>query len=75
MILRSILVQRVRLDVRIYVLITSCDPLRVYIFNNGLVRQCREKYQTPSKENSVSSADRLLLATRSLISSRVEQCI
>lgn len=38
-------------DLRIYVLITSCDPLRVFLFNDGLVRMSTEKYQNPSEAN------------------------
>lgn len=40
-----------KFDLRIYVLITSCDPLRVFLFNDGLVRMSTEKYQNPSEAN------------------------
>lgn len=40
-------------DLRIYALLTSCDPLRLFIFNNGLVRMSTEKYETPNRKNSV----------------------
>lgn len=43
-----------KFDLRIYVLITSCDPLRVFLFNDGLVRMSTEKYQNPSEANIVS---------------------
>jgi Tubulin-tyrosine ligase family len=29
---------------RVYVLVTSMDPLRVHVFPNGLVRMCSKKY-------------------------------
>ena len=44
------------LDLRIYALVTSCDPLRLFIFNNGLVRMSTEKYETPNRQNAVSSS-------------------
>ncbi|UJR07694.1 hypothetical protein I4U23_011979 [Adineta vaga] len=37
-----------KFDLRIYALITSCDPLRVFIFNNGLIRLSSKKYQIPT---------------------------
>ncbi|XP_063414060.1 tubulin polyglutamylase TTLL7-like isoform X1 [Mytilus trossulus] len=40
-----------KFDLRIYVLITSCDPLRVFLFNDGLVRMSTEKYQNPAESN------------------------
>lgn len=36
-------------DLRIYVLVTSYDPLRIYVYNNGLVRFATEKYTTANK--------------------------
>ncbi len=41
-------------DLRIYALVTSCDPLRVFIFNNGLVRMSTEKYEKPNRKNAVN---------------------
>ncbi len=42
-----------KFDLRIYVLVTSCDPLRAFIFNDGLVRLGTEHYQEPSESNIV----------------------
>jgi tubulin polyglutamylase TTLL7 len=42
-----------KFDLRIYVLITSCDPLRAFIYNNGLVRLSTEPYQEPNESNLV----------------------
>ena len=40
-----------KFDLRVYVLIISCDPLRVYIHKEGLVRLATEPYITPTSSN------------------------
>lgn len=40
-----------KFDLRIYVLVTSCDPLKAFIYNEGLVRLGTEKYHEPSESN------------------------
>ncbi|CEG42174.1 tubulin polyglutamylase [Plasmopara halstedii] len=48
---RPLLIDGKKFDLRIYVLVTSCSPLRVYIFNDGLVRMCTADYVTPNADN------------------------
>lgn len=44
------LINGFKYDLRVYVLIASFDPLRVYMYKDGLVRFATSKYTTNSKD-------------------------
>ncbi|XP_078695394.1 uncharacterized protein LOC144924229 isoform X7 [Branchiostoma floridae x Branchiostoma belcheri] len=48
---KPFLIDSFKFDLRIYVLVTSCDPLRVYVFRDGLGRFATKTYTEPSNHN------------------------
>jgi tubulin polyglutamylase TTLL6/13 len=48
---KPFLIEELKFDLRIYVLVSGVDPLRVYIYKEGLCRLSTVKYQPPAASN------------------------
>ncbi|XP_068770640.1 tubulin polyglutamylase TTLL11 [Struthio camelus] len=48
---KPLLVDKLKFDIRLYVLLKSLDPLEIYIAKDGLSRFCTEPYQEPTLKN------------------------
>ncbi|XP_043958555.1 tubulin polyglutamylase ttll6 isoform X2 [Gambusia affinis] len=48
---KPLIIDRFKFDLRVYVLVTSCDPFRIFMFKEGLARFCTRKYNEPTQSN------------------------
>lgn len=64
---KPLLLDGLKFDLRIYALVTSCEPLRVFLFKQGLVRCCTQAYQQPEVSHEATSAEQSSLAVWLLI--------
>lgn len=48
---KPLLIDKLKFDIRLYVLLKSLEPLEIYIAKDGLSRFCTEPYQEPSAQN------------------------
>lgn len=48
---KPFLVDGFKFDLRIYVLLCGVDPLRIYIYKEGLARFATEEYESPNLGN------------------------
>ncbi|KAK6188733.1 hypothetical protein SNE40_004850 [Patella caerulea] len=49
---KPFLIDGFKFDLRLYVVVTSCDPLRIFLFKDGLARFATHKYSEPTNNNS-----------------------
>lgn len=45
------MIESYKFDMRLYVLCPSVQPLKIYVYTDGLVRLCTFKYKTPEGNN------------------------
>lgn len=48
---KPLLIDGLKFDFRIYVLVAGCDPLRIFIHEEGLARFATQAYEAPKKKN------------------------
>ncbi|CAE7883044.1 Ttll6a [Symbiodinium sp. KB8] len=48
---KPLLLDGYKFDLRLYVLVSGCDPLRIFLHRRGLVRLASEQYVEPTKNN------------------------
>ena len=61
---KPFLIDGLKFDFRVYVLVASCDPLRVFVYKEGLARFATHPYEVPTEKNTVRFESMAGLLTR-----------
>ena len=48
---KPLLIDKMKFDLRLYVLLLGVDPLRIFLFKDGLARLATTPYSKPSENN------------------------
>ncbi|XP_040979926.1 tubulin polyglutamylase TTLL6 isoform X9 [Aquila chrysaetos chrysaetos] len=72
---KPFLIDGFKFDMRIYVLVTSCDPLRIFVYKEGLARFATMRYIDPSSRNLVKKDDICMHLTNYAINKRNENFV
>uniref|UniRef100_A0A8B9S8A1 Uncharacterized protein n=1 Tax=Apteryx owenii TaxID=8824 RepID=A0A8B9S8A1_APTOW len=67
------LIDGFKFDMRIYVLVTSCDPLKIFVYKEGLARFATMRYIEPSSSNLVKKEKRITSIINSLLPATVTE--
>lgn len=70
---KPLLIDGLKFDLRVYILVVSCDPLRVFLFREGLVRLCTLPYEEPTNKNMEQSCMHLTNYSLNKFNSRFVQ--
>jgi hypothetical protein len=48
---KPLLLDGIKFDLRVYVVVTGVNPLEAFVCDEGLARFCTSKYEAPAKSN------------------------
>ena len=66
-------VDKLKFDLRIYVAVTSLSPLRIYMYEEGLVRFATAEYTVPTNAGITSQKNRFIHLTNYSINKKNQQ--